>query len=356
MQTLIEFLKKTDIFLEKKGIKSSRLEAEKIFAKALNMDRIMLYANYDKILTDEQIKSIKFELSDNKKEKENNIKNNIESSVIYLKKHNVKEASLITELIFSNVLKIDRMLIFMQYNKNLSKIQKEKIREDLKKIAIEKLPYQYLINNQNFYGRDFFVDKRVLIPRYDTECLVEKVLGLMSDESLVLDIGTGSGAIAITLALEKPNSKILATDISEKALQIASKNKKILEANNVKLLQSDLFDNIHFKKFDIIVSNPPYITNDEIDKMGLDTYIHEPHLALFASVDGLYFYYEISKKAKHYLKDGGILAFEIGYNQKESVIKILKELNYEDITAYKDINGNDRVVICKKPREGNNGY
>lgn len=351
MQTLIEFLKKTQEFYNKKGIEKPRLEAEKLFAKALGMDRISLYTNFEKILTKSEIESIKKEFKNIEKIKENTIKDMIEQSIIYLKKHNIKDASLIVELIFSHILNIDRMLLFMQYDKVVNEDEKYKIRDFLQKIAIDKLPYQYLVNSQSFYGREFFVDKRVLIPRYDTECLVEKVLTKIKDKDLILDIGTGSGAIAITIALENPTTKVLGVDISDKAIEIANKNKSLLKATNVKFINSDIFSNITFNKFNVIISNPPYISNDEIDKMGIDTYIHEPHLALFAKSDGLYFYYEISKKAKEYLVEGGILAYEIGYKQKESVIKILKELKYENIESYCDLNGNDRVVICTKPRK-----
>ncbi len=356
MQTLIDFLKKTQEFFSKKGIKNARVEAEKIFSKALDMDRIMLYANYDRHLSLQEIESIKKELKNTDKNLSNTIKDLLESSIKYLKKHSIDEATLIAELIFSNVLNVDRMLLFMQYNKEIKEEKKEKIREYLKKIAIDKLPYQYLINCQSFYGRDFYVDKRVLIPRYDTECLVENVLKKIDDNALVLDIGTGSGAIAITLSLEKPKVKVLGIDISKKAIDIANKNKKILGATNVKFIESDLFSNIEFKNFDVIVSNPPYISNDEIKLVGDSTYIHEPHLALFAQSNGLYFYYEISKKAREFLSDGGILAFEIGYKQKEQVIKILKDFSYENIEVFKDLNGNDRVVICRMPRKENNGY
>lgn len=356
MQTLIDFLKKTQDFFSKKGVKNSRVEAEKIFAKALDMDRIMLYANYDKKLSDLEIENIKKELKNTDKNISNTIKDILESSIKYLKKHTIDDAALIAELVFSHVLNIDRMLLFMQYTKEINEDQKETIRKYLKKIAIDKLPYQYLINSQNFYGRDFYVDKRVLIPRYDTECLVEKVLNIIEDDALVLDIGTGSGAIALTLACEKPKIKVLGVDISEKAIEIANKNKKILGVNNAKFIQSDLFSNINFKKFDVIVSNPPYISNDEVEQMGASVYIHEPHQALFAQSNGLYFYYEIAKKACEFLNKGGILAFEIGYKQKEQVVEILKNFCYEEIETFKDLNGNDRVVICRMPRKEENGY
>lgn len=349
METLLELLKKTETYYTKKGIKNPRLEAEKLFAKALNLDRIMLYAKYDEKLSKEQKEIIKRCMQEDVKE-ENEIKKLLDSSIVYLKKHNINEAALIAELIFSNVMKIDRLMLFMSYDKKIDDDQKEKIRKMLKKIAIDMLPYQYIINQQNFYGRDFYVDKGVLIPRYDTENLVEKVIKIADKNSIILDIGTGSGAIGITLALELPDSKVLAVDISEKAIDVARKNKEDLSAKNVKILKSDVFSNVSFHEFDVIVSNPPYISNEEIENIGLDTYIHEPHEALFAKSDGLYFYYKIANEAREYLKNNGILAFEIGYKQKEAVCKILEEFSYCDINTYKDLDDHDRVIICRYRR------
>ena len=239
----------------------------------------------------------------------------------------------------------------MEYNKELKGDIKSKISNNLKKIAIDKLPYQYIVNKQNFYGRDFYVDKGVLIPRYDTEILVDEVLKRIKKDELVLDIGTGSGVIGITIALEKEKTKVLAIDISDKAIEVANINKNNLLCNNIKIVKSNLFENIDFKSFDFIISNPPYISNSEIDEMSLDTYIHEPHEALFAKADGLYYYYEISKQAFDYLKGNGYIAFEIGYKQKEAVVDILKEFGYVEIEVIKDFNNKDRVVIAKKGKK-----
>ncbi|VWL84785.1 peptide chain release factor N(5)-glutamine methyltransferase [Oceanivirga miroungae] len=349
MEKLIDLLNKTVKFFEKKNYDKPRLEAEKLFSKALNMDRLMLYTNHDKILTDSEKEKIRNLLSYDKDEiKEDNLKSFLDSSIVYLNKHNIKEARLISELVFSKILNINQMMLFLEYSRKLNEDEIAKIRNSLKKIAIDKLPYQYIFNEQNFYGRNFFVDKSVLIPRYDTENLVEKVIEISKEKDIILDIGTGSGAIAITLAIEIKDSKVLAIDISDAAINIANKNIELLNAKNVKVIKSDLFQNVSYNKFNIIVSNPPYISNNEIVEMGLDTYIHEPHEALFAESNGLYFYYEIAKKAKDYLLPGGYLAFEIGYKQKNAINKILEEFSYVDIKNYKDLNGLDRVIIARK--------
>ena len=351
MSTLIELLKKTTEYFEKKSYENPRVSAEKLFSKALNMDRIMLYANFDVKLTKEQIDSIKSQLDTKEDENKDTLKYLLDSSIEYLVKHNINESRLIAELIFSKVLKISHMTLFMKYDMKINNEDKNKIREYLIRIAIDKIPYQYVFNEQNFYGRNFYVDKSVLIPRYDTEILVEKVLNIAKTDDIILDIGTGSGAIALTLALELPNSKVLAVDISENAVEIAKKNKQILNVKNTKIIKSDLFSNITYDKFDIIVSNPPYISNDEIEYISADTILHEPLEALFANNNGLYFYYEIARNAKNFLKDGGYLALEIGFKQKNAVNEILKNFSYVDITNYKDLNGNDRVVIARVRNE-----
>ena len=209
-----------------------------------------------------------------------------------------------------------------------------------------------MLNEQEFYGRKFYVNKGVLIPRQDTEVLVEEALKILRKEKKespkILDIGTGSGVIGITLALEIPDSKIMGTDISDKALEISEKNREILNAENIRFFKSDLFENIEYKKFDMIISNPPYISNDETAVMSEDTLLHEPDEALFAEDEGLYFYNEISRKGMEYLQNEGFLLFETGYRQAETVKKIMKITGYKNINIIKDIQNIERVVIGQK--------
>lgn len=205
-------------------------------------------------------------------------------------------------------------------------------------------PLQYIINEQYFFGRKFYVDENVLIPRADTEVLVEEVIKVAKDikSPKILDLCTGSGCIAITLKKELPSAKVYATDISERALNVARKNAENLNAD-VSFMQSDLFDNICECNFDIIVSNPPYIETDVCEK--LDEQVKkEPLLALDGGEDGLKFYREIVFRAKEFLKAKKYIFFEIGYNQGEKVREILEKENYKDIEVIKDFSGNDRVV------------
>ncbi|WP_299268518.1 peptide chain release factor N(5)-glutamine methyltransferase [uncultured Leptotrichia sp.] len=372
MNNLLDILNKSVNYLEKKNIKNARLTAESIIAEIMKMERIMLYAEFERVLSENELKKIREKLNEivnkskeKKKSDNNDFENTVKSekqlkllldkSVQYLEKNDIQEGKLIAEIVFSHVLNIDRMMLFTKYRDDVEDEEIEKIRYFIQKIGREKFPVQYLLNEQEFYGRKFYVDKGVLIPRQDTEILVEKMIDTLKDKVLkneihpkILDIGVGSGIIGITAALEIESSYVLGVDISEKALETAQKNKEILKVSNIKFLKSDLFENVEFREFDMIVSNPPYISLNEIGIMSDDTLLHEPSEALFAENDGLYFYYEICQKASDYLADFGYLLFEIGYKQGKNVAKIMASSGFKNIEVVKDLAGLDRVVIGQK--------
>ena len=206
-------------------------------------------------------------------------------------------------------------------------------------------PAQYIIGQADFYGMQLKVDERVLIPRPETEELVELILAENPETNLsVLDIGTGSGAIALALAKNKQDWSVTAADISQDALDVASEN-----ANNQKLniffKKSDCFAEIS-EKYDIIVSNPPYISREDESEVGLNVLYSEPHLALFADEDGLAIYRRIAEDAKDYLKDGGKIYLEIGYKQGQSVPELFrKHLPEKRVRTLKDQFGQDRMVV-----------
>ena len=212
------------------------------------------------------------------------------------------------------------------------------------------IPLQYITNMQEFMGINFYVDENVLIPRPDTEVLVEEVIKLAKEKEniAILDMCTGSGAIAIALAEYLTNAKITASDKSKKALVVAQKNAKNTKAS-IQFIESDLFGNIK-DKFDIIVSNPPYIESDVIKCLDKEVQ-KEPMMALDGGKDGLDFYRKIAKQARVYLNEDGYLALEIGYNQKEKVKELLKKEGYREIYSKKDFGDNDRIVIGKKVGE-----
>ena len=377
MNNLLDILNKSVNYLEKKNIKNARLTAESIISEVMEMERIMLYAEFERILSEDELKKIREKLNDvinnDKKISDNNDFENMEKSekqlkllldksILYLEKNSIDESKLIAEIIFSHVLNVDRMMLFTKYRDEIEDEKIEKIRYFIQKIGREKFPVQYLLNEQEFYGRKFYVDKGVLIPRQDTEVLVEKMIEILKNNILknknleknlkihpkILDIGVGSGIIGITAALEIKDSYVLGVDISEKALETAEKNKELLKVSNIKFLKSNLFENVEFKQFDMIVSNPPYISLNEAGIMSDDTLLHEPSEALFAENDGLYFYYEICQKALDYLADLGYLLFEIGYKQGKNVAEIMTSSGFKNVEVIKDLAGLDRVVVGQK--------
>lgn len=212
-------------------------------------------------------------------------------------------------------------------------------------------PIQYIKGVETFFGRDFKVNEDVLIPRYETEELVENILYHIDDyfsdyQTIDLcDVGTGSGAIAISLALEEPRTNVYASDISSKAIEVAKENAANLGAN-VNFMVGDLLEPLLEKeiKVDIFVSNPPYIPNNqEIEAMVKD---NEPHVALFGGNDGLYFYRRIFKEVKPLLKDRALLAFEMGFDQRELMEEALQTYFPDDRhEIIKDINGKDRMLF-----------
>ena len=211
-------------------------------------------------------------------------------------------------------------------------------------------PLSHLVGFEYFYDRKFKVTNDVLSPRMETEELVYKVIDYIRKNNLtnikILDLCTGSGIIGITLKkeLEEFGVEIIASDISSRALAVAKENASSLEAD-ISFVESDLFSNIK-DKFDIIVSNPPYIAYDDKETIKENVLNYDPHLALFANEDGMYFYRNIVEEARQYLTEKGIIFFEIGYNQKEK-INILGKNNGFEVVVYKDINGRDRIAVLK---------
>ena len=218
----------------------------------------------------------------------------------------------------------------------------------------EHIPLEYILGYTEFMGLTFLVREGVLIPRQDTELLVERVLNYLKQKIQgkkvkVLDMCTGSGCIAISIKKLAENVDVTAVDLSPKALKVAIDNAKQLDAK-VTFIESDLFENVS-GKYDIIVSNPPYISKSDIETLMEEVKNHEPMMALDGDEDGLIFYKKISEKLNEYLSDDGMIFYEIGYDQGKTVPDILKQYNFKDINVYKDLSGNDRVVIARKGEE-----
>lgn len=217
--------------------------------------------------------------------------------------------------------------------------------EEIYQQLVAHIPAQYIIGHADFFGMQLTVDERVLIPRPETEELVELILAENPETNLsVLDIGTGSGAIALALAKNRPDWSVTAADISQDALDVANENAKNQNLQ-IFLKKSDCFTEIS-EKYDIIVSNPPYISREDESEVGLNVLYSEPHLALFADEDGLAIYRRIAEDAKDYLKDGGRIYLEIGYKQGQNVPELFRKyLPDKRVRTLKDQFGQDRMVV-----------
>ena len=277
------------------------------------------------------------------------IKETIRKGMIILKTNNVTEPNIKSRLIMQFVLNKPREYLVVYDKEKLTLRQEVNYFKAIKKLC-NGIPIQHITNRQEFMKMTFFVDENVLIPRPDTEILVEEVIKIAKkiNAKKILDLCTGSGAIAISLAKYIDKSNITAVDISDKALNVAKLNAKNNEVEDrITFVESDLFKNLKKEKYDIIVSNPPYIKKEVLKKLDKEVQ-KEPKLALDGGYDGLDFYRKIIKSADEYLKFNGYLCFEIGYDQKEDVENLLKEQEkYINITCKKDLCDNDRVVIAK---------
>lgn len=259
-----------------------------------------------------------------------------------------KEAIIETEILLGFVFGLSKKDIILNPEKELQKEKLEIYNNLIERRIKEKIPVQYLTNKAYFMGEEFYVDENVLIPRPETEILVEEVVSLDKNFQKIIDIGTGSGCIACMISKFFAKSSIYACDISEKALEVAKINAKNLGVEDkITFIQSDIFENIN-ENFDIIISNPPYISINEKETLQPEVTLHEPHSALFVEDEkGVSFYAKLAHQAKERLNKGGYLAVEIGFNQSAEVVKIFEKSGFKGIKIIKDYNQIDRVIVAK---------
>ena len=271
----------------------------------------------------------------------------VKNGIINLKEKNIEEPILKIRMLVASVLNKPKEYVIAHSEDELDEIHEKKILDGIEQLR-NYIPIQYITNNQEFMNLNFYVDENVLIPQPDTETLVEEVINEYKEKKCeILDLCTGSGAIAISLAKYINESNIVASDISMKALQIAKLNaEKNLVRKKIEFIESDMFNKIYKDDFDIIVSNPPYIKTKVIEK--LDRQVkNEPYIALDGGADGLKFYKIIIENAYKYIKNEGKVFLEIGYDQKNELINLFKENNhYENIYSKKDLGGNDRIIVA----------
>ena len=281
---------------------------------------------------------------------------------------NLEDGNIKAHILLGFILNMSNSELVIYENKSVDEQDVNAYLQYLNEVK-EGYPVQYITHNQAFMGLDFYVDENVLIPQPDTEILVEEAIRVINEKNTniakdinkrekvidaqeinqeeynVLDLCTGSGAIAISIA-KYTNAKVYASDVSNEALNVARKNAKKHETN-IEFINSDMFNNIEKNDFDIIVSNPPYIEKSTIPLLDKEVQ-SEPQIALDGGDDGLDFYRIISEQAYRFLKKNGSLMLEIGYNQKNSVSELLAQNeHYSNIECIKDLAGNDRVIIAR---------
>jgi len=253
-------------------------------------------------------------------------------------------------LLLSKLMNVDKVYIYTHGREKVPEDIVEKFMEAIEKRS-KGYPIQYIIKEKEFMGLDFYVEEGVLIPRPDTEIIVEYILEYIDknhphQQINVLDIGVGSGAISLSIAYYKKNAHVCGVDISSQALKVANINKDRFNLNNVELIESNLFERINKeRKFHIIVSNPPYIPTEEMEYLQEEVKKYEPRTALDGGKEGLDFYKRIIPESREHLVEKGLIIFEIGYNQAENIKHMMRENGFNDVKVLKDLQGLDRAVL-----------
>lgn len=269
---------------------------------------------------------------------------------------NIDSPRLTAELLLSFVLGMERIELYTHFDKVVDKVQLDKL-HNLVKRCLQNEPVQYLTGKCEFYSLSLKVGSGCLIPRPETELLVERAIDFLRSRTgaqYVCDLCTGCGCVAVSIAKNFPDAKIIATDICDKALSVAAENiKKHNLSERIELLQGDLFEPIisqlDVKEFDLIVCNPPYVSKAEYEELDAKVRNYEPKLALDGGEDGLDIYRKISAEAGGHLKKDGALILEIGYSQSPAVKKLLEEGNcFSPIKVEKDFNNNDRIITANR--------
>lgn len=272
------------------------------------------------------------------------IKEVIGLSEEYLAKAGFCSPRVDAEWLIGHALNLSRMELYLKFDKPLNEIELGEIRPLISRRAKGE-PVQYICGSTEFYGLELSVGEGVLVPRPETELLVDLAIKKCTENCQVLDLCTGSGAIAIAIKKNKPSVNMTAVDISNKALSYAVKNAESKKAD-IEFLEGDLFAPVSGRLFDIITVNPPYVKNSERNLMGKDVLKHEPELALFAGDDGMNILNILAQDAKNYLRPGGFFISEIGFSQGAKCIQLFQSLGWSSVQVQKDLSGKDRFVLC----------
>ena len=270
----------------------------------------------------------------------------LQATTAYFKKHNVESPRLNAEHLLAHVLGRKRIELYLEFERVLTESDLAPLR-DLVKRRSEGEPLQHLLGTVEFCGHVFLCDKRAMVPRPETEELVELLKSqIRNSKSRILDVGTGSGVIALSLAMKFPEAEILAVDISDDALALGRENAAILNlSDRVRFVKSDLLENVE-GTFDLIVANLPYISTQQRHALSREV-LHDPEVALFASAQGDELVRELIAQAPSQLRPGGMLALEIGIGQSEALLSALAEKNYRDISFKNDYSGVKRFLFAR---------
>ena len=278
-----------------------------------------------------------------------NIEIAIKKACQELKNNQIRSALLDSELLLSKVIKKDREFLLLNLDKELSQNEQDSFKKLILKRAKGK-PLAYLTGIKSFWKHDFKVSEKVLIPRPDTEIIIEQVLKIYKNRDYInfLEVGVGSGCIALSILKEKKSFFATGVDLSQDCIEICGYNaKKLGIRNRIKLFKSDV-DNLIFRKYDLIISNPPYIKKFDLNKLNREVINYEPKLALDGGLEGLSVIRKVIKKSSELVKTNGRLILEIGHDQKEIVKKMLNQNNFYVNETLKDLAKNDRCIISTK--------
>lgn len=270
----------------------------------------------------------------------------VDRAAALLSARGIASARLEAEVLLADALGTDRARVYLERSRVLAAALRERFAELVRRRA-DREPFQHLRGVQEFYSREFRVDSRVLIPRADTETLVERAIEALGarEAPRIVDVGTGSGVIAITLALELPRARAVAMDFCAAAIEVARENARRLGAlDRVELRCGDLLEPVRGERFDLVVSNPPYVRSGDIAGLAVEVRDHEPRLALDGGPDGLAFYRRLAGTAPRVLSPAGSLLVEIGFGQAAAVVEIFAAAGFPSVEVFRDLAGVERVV------------
>lgn len=268
----------------------------------------------------------------------------LQSTTAYFQKRGIENPRLNAEHLLAHSLGRKRLDVYLEFERDLAEPELAPIRELVRRRG-QNEPLQHLLGTVEFCGNVFLCDKRALVPRPETEELVSLLLQSARNPSTILDVGTGSGVIALTLAQKFPGAKIIATDVSDDALLLARENATRLQIDRVKFRNSDLLENVD-EKFDLIVANLPYISRHDRDQLAAEV-LRDPEVALFAGEKGDEIIRQLIETSPAYLNAGSLLALEIGLGQEPALIELLRRKNYRDIEAKNDYSGRTRFLFAR---------